>query len=112
MNNEVMQRLADIARQKAELSEEEDKIRQEVLVPAFFIAIRLGWLERAIKKTNFAYTSPFLLGIAKRSMGLCFFILITTFVIPMALYPEVVPVLFGTVVLLLGFSVGNIQKRI
>ena len=31
MNNEVMQRLADIARQKAELSEEEDKIRQEVL---------------------------------------------------------------------------------
>ena len=49
---------------------------------------------------------------AKRSMGLCFFILITTFVIPMALYPEVVPVLFGTVVLLLGFGVGNIQKRI
>ena len=31
MNNEVMQRLADIARQKAKLSEEEDKIRQEVL---------------------------------------------------------------------------------
>lgn len=83
-----------------------------VWIPAFFIAIRLGWLERAIKKTNFAYTSPFLLGMAKRSMGLCFFILITIFVIPMALYPEVVPVLFGTVVLLLGFGVGNIQKRI
>ena len=32
MNNEVMQRLADIARQKAELSEEEEKIRQEVLL--------------------------------------------------------------------------------
>lgn len=83
-----------------------------VWIPAFFLSARLGWIERAIKKTNFAYTSPFLLGIAKRSMGFCFFVLITTFVIPIALYPEVVPALFGAVVILLGFGVGNIQKRI
>lgn len=83
-----------------------------VWIPAFVLAVRLGWLERAVKKTNFAYTSPFLLGLARRSMGLCFFTLITVFVTPMALYPDIVPLLFGMVVLLLGFAVGHVQKRI
>ena len=83
-----------------------------VWIPACLLALRLGWLERAIKKTNFAYTSPFLLGMARRSMGLCFFTLMTIFVIPIALYPDIVPLLFGVLVLLLGFAVGHVQKRI
>lgn len=67
MNNEVMQRLADIARQKAELSEEEDKIRQEVLAEVretvrrfnFTEAELLGGDSKKRIKGEAAFKSPY-----------------------------------------------------
>ena len=67
MNNEVMQRLADIARQKAELSEEEEKIRQEVLAEVretvrrfnFTEAELLGGDSKKRIKGEAAFKSPY-----------------------------------------------------
>lgn len=67
MNNEVMQRLADIARQKAELSEEEDKLRQEVLAEVretirrfnFTEAELLGVGSKKRIKAEAAFKSPY-----------------------------------------------------
>ncbi len=83
-----------------------------VWIPAFLLAFRLGWLERGIKKAGFAYTSPQLLGLSAKLVGLSFCALISTFVFPMATYPEVVPLFFASVVILVGFGATNIQKRI
>lgn len=62
-----MQRLADIARQKAELSEEEDKIRQEVLAEVretvrrfnFTEAELLGGDSKKRIKGEAAFKSPY-----------------------------------------------------
>lgn len=81
-------------------------------LPAIVIAVRTGFLERDIKKSGFAHTSPTIQHHAFKAIGGAVFVLLASFLLPVALPPVAVPVLYGIVVLLTGIACSNMQKRI
>lgn len=83
-----------------------------IWLPAFIMSALVGWLERAIKKTGFGYTSPIVFTLSWRTLFCTFLVLVISFLCPTPIPPVVVPALLGFVAILLGFAVGNIQKRI
>lgn len=81
-------------------------------LPAIVISVRTGFLERDVKKSGFAHTSPTIQHHAFKAIGGAVFILLASFLLPLALPPVAVPVLYGVVVLLIGIACSNMQKRI
>lgn len=81
-------------------------------LPAIIISVRTGFLERDVKKSGFAHTSPTIQHHAFKAIGGAVFILLASFLLPLALPPVAVPVLYGVVVLLIGIACSNMQKRI
>lgn len=83
-----------------------------IWLPAFLISAWGGWLQRAVKKTNFGYTSPFLFSYSWRTLAGILLILVISFLCPIPMPPALVPALLGVMAVLLGLCFGNIQKRI
>lgn len=83
-----------------------------IWLPAFAISAAAGLLERAVKKTDFGYASPFVFSYAWRAVVLCFIVLLMSFLCPVPMPPSVVPALLGVIAVLLGLCFGNVQKRI
>lgn len=83
-----------------------------VWLPAFVIAGICGWLERAVKKTDFGYTSPVLFAHSWRAMICALLLLLVSFLCPMPMPPLIVPALLGFMAILVGLCLGNVQKRI
>lgn len=81
-------------------------------IPAVVISVRTGFLEREIKKSGFQHTSPTIQHHAFKAIGISVFVLLASFLLPLALPPIAVPVLYGFVVLLIGIACSNMQKRI
>ena len=81
-------------------------------IPAILISVRTGLLERDVKKSGFAHTSPIIQYHAFKAIGFAVFVLLASFLLPLALPPMAVPVLYGIVVLLIGVATSNMQKRI
>lgn len=81
-------------------------------LPAIIISVRTGFLERDVKKSGFAHTSPTIQHHAFKAISGAVFILLASFLLPLALPPVAVPVLYGVVVLLIGIACSNMQKRI
>ena len=81
-------------------------------LPAFVIAVISGWYDRKIKQTNFQYASPALHLYAWRAVGTLIGMTILSFLVPVAVWPEIYPVVIISVMLLVGMSMGNIVKRI
>lgn len=83
-----------------------------VWLPAFVIAGVCGWLERAVKKTDFGYTSPVLFANSWRALICALLLLLVSFLCPMPMPPSIVPALLGFMAILVGLCLGNVQKRI
>ena len=83
-----------------------------IWLPAFVISAMGGWLERAVKRTDFGYTSPFVFSYSWRTLVCAFLALVISFLCPTPLPPSLVPALLGVIAILLGLCFGNIQKRI
>lgn len=83
-----------------------------VWLPAFVIAGICGWLERAVKKTDFGYTSPVLFANSWRALICALLLLLVSFLCPMPMPPSIVPALLGFMAILVGLCLGNVQKRI
>ena len=83
-----------------------------VWLPAFVIAGVCGWLERAVKKTDFGYTSPVLFANSWRALIYALLLLLVSFLCPMPMPPSIVPALLGFMAILVGLCLGNVQKRI
>ena len=81
-------------------------------IPMAVLALFHGLQDRAIKKTDFGYTSPVLNHWARQviSFGIATTLLI--FFAPIAVNPIVFPVIMAAVTVAMGVAVGNIQKRI
>lgn len=83
-----------------------------VWLPAFVIAGVCGWLERAVKKTDFGYTSPVLFANSWKTLICALLLLLVSFLCPMPMPPSIVPALLGFMAILVGLCLGNVQKRI
>ena len=83
-----------------------------VWLPAFVIAGVCGWFERAVKKTEFGYTSPVLFANSWRALICALLLLLVSFLCPMPMPPSIVPALLGFMAILVGLCLGNVQKRI
>ena len=83
-----------------------------VWLPAFVIAGVCGWLERAVKKTDFGYTSPVLFANSWKALICALLLLLVSFLCPMPMPPSIVPALLGFMTILVGLCLGNVQKRI
>ena len=83
-----------------------------VWLPAFVIAGICGWLERAVKKTDFGYTSPVLFANSWKALICALLLLLVSFLCPMPMPPSIVPALLGFMAILVGLCLGNVQKRI
>ena len=83
-----------------------------VWLPAFVIAGVCGWLERAVKKTDFGYTSPVLFANSWKALICALLLLLVSFLCPMPMPPSIVPALLGFMAILVGLCLGNVQKRI
>lgn|SRR5574344_161022 len=79
-----------------------------LLIPAFIC----GVLERKVKQSNFAYSSPIVTQYATRFfiwLGLATVMLVF---VPIPFPPEIIPIILMVVCVLIGQSIGNIQKRL
>lgn len=83
-----------------------------IWIPAFVISAWAGWLERAVKKTDFGYTSPFVFSVSWKAVVCAFLFLLVSFMCPMPIPPSIVPAVLGVTAILLGLCFGNVQKRI
>ena len=83
-----------------------------VWLPAFVIAGICGWFERAVKKTDFGYTSPVLFANSWKALIYALLLLLVSFLCPMPMPPSIVPALLGFMAILVGLCLGNVQKRI
>lgn len=83
-----------------------------IWVPAFVISAMGGWLERAVKKTDFGYASPFIFSYAWRAVVFGVALMLLSFFCPVPMPPSAVPALLGVIAVLLGLCFGNVQKRI
>ena len=83
-----------------------------VWLPAFVIAGICGWFERAVKKTDFGYTSPVLFANSWKGLICALLLLLVSFLCPMPMPPSIVPALLGFMAILVGLCLGNVQKRI
>ena len=82
-----------------------------IWLPAFAVSAMGGWLERAVKRTYFGYTSPFIFSYSWKTLVCAFLALVISFLCPAPLPPSLVPAMLGVIAILLGLCFGNIQKR-
>lgn len=83
-----------------------------IWIPAFVVACVCGLLERAVKKTDFGYTSPVIVSYAGQGMLLAVLTMGVSFLFPMPVPPVTVPCLLAVAAVLFGLVFGNIQKRV
>ena len=79
-----------------------------VLVPAVYD----GYMMWKIKRTNFAYVSPFFHQYSLEGIKWLFFGLIMVFLAPIAVNPSVIPGFLMIVCAMCGICISNLQKRI
>ena len=80
--------------------------------PILLLAVYHGWNDRAIKKTDFGYTSPVLNHWARQVIALVVMLTLLLFVVPIAIDPFIFPVCLSAIAAATGVAFGNIQKRI
>ena len=83
-----------------------------LLVPLCLVATFDGILQRRIKLENFAMASPLKQRIGTLGSVFCSCALMLWFFLPYAIDPHVAPALLGIIAMLIGLSVGNMQKRL
>lgn len=81
-------------------------------LPLGLLAMYHGWMSRAIKQTDFGYTSPVVNHWARSVMTLITVMTILLFFSPVALYPAIFPTLMAFWSVAAAAAIGNIQKRI
>lgn len=81
-------------------------------LPLGLLAMYHGWMSRAIKQTDFGYTSPVVNHWARSVMTLITVMTILLFFSPVALYPAIFPTLMAFWSVATAAAIGNIQKRI
>lgn len=79
-----------------------------LLVPAFYDGL-MTW---KIKRTNFSYASPVIHRYSVRGTTIVLIGLIIAFFVPFALNPAIIPMSMMVCCVLIGLSVGNLQKRV
>jgi len=79
-----------------------------LIVPAVFD----GYMTWQIKRTNFDYSSPAVHRYSSRGVTYLLFGLMVVFFLPLAIDPIIVPVVMMLTAVLMGLSMGNLQKRI
>lgn len=77
-------------------------------IPAIFD----GWMTWKIKRTNFDYASPVVHRYSMRGVYTATFGLFVVFFLPISIDPIIVPIVLMAITVLLGLSIGNLQKRI
>jgi len=70
-----------------------------------------GWMRRAIKKTNFDYTSPFFSHYSKTTIILLILGSWCALWVPLSLPPWLIPVSYGVIAMAAWILTGNIMKR-
>lgn len=83
-----------------------------ICLPALFVSVIFGLLERQIKRTDFSYTSPTVLRYSWRSCGFLTMLFFMLFVLPLAVPPILVPVVVCFVMLFMGVSLSHLSKKI
>lgn len=81
-------------------------------IPMLALAMVHGSLDRAIKKTDFGYTSPVKNHLARQTVNLCLMATMIAFVLPFAIDPLIFPIFMAIATICTGIAIGNIQKRI
>lgn len=81
-------------------------------LPLGILAVYHGWMSRAIKQTDFGYTSPVVNHWARSFMTFITVLTILLFFSPVALYPVIFPTLMAFWSVATAAAIGNIQKRI
>lgn len=81
-------------------------------IPMAVLALFHGLQDRAIKKTDFGYTSPVLNHWARQVISFGIVTTLLIFFAPIAINPIVFPMIMAAVTVAMGVAVGNIQKRI
>lgn len=79
-----------------------------LLVPAIYD----GMMSWKIKRTNFMYASPVIHRYSIRGIVFIGVISMIAFFMPIAIDPSIIPVILMVACVLLGLSIGNMQKRI
>ena len=79
-----------------------------LLIPA----LHDGYMTWRIKRTNFDYASPVVHRYSSRGIAALTAGLVVLFFLPIAIDPIVVPLVMMAVAILMGLSLGNLQKRI
>lgn len=79
-----------------------------LLVPALYD----GMMTWKIKRTNFMYASPVIHRYSIRGIVFIGVVSMIAFFMPIAIDPSIIPVILMVACVLLGLSVGNMQKRI
>jgi len=79
-----------------------------MLVAAYFE----GYFERRIRKHNFKNASHFLQGMAMSVLRSSYFFVAMLFIIPFAVPPLIYPGIGFMLALIIGISIGNLQKKI
>lgn len=79
-----------------------------LLIPALYDGL-MSW---RIKRTNFGYASPVIHRYSIRGIWVLMGGLLITFLLPVAIHPTVIPSILMVGCVLLGLSMGNMQKRI
>lgn len=79
-----------------------------LLVPAIYD----GFMTWRIKRTNFAYASPVMHRYSLRFTGYIIVGLAIAFFSPIAINPVIIPIAMMVCCVLLGISIGNLQKRV
>lgn len=79
-----------------------------LFLPSVFDGIKT----RAIKKTNFDYASPVIHRYSVRSTFILSIGLLIAFFVPLALNPVLIPLVLMGCCVLVGLTVGNLQKRV
>ncbi len=79
-----------------------------LLIPALYD----GYMTWKIKRTNFAYASPVIHRYSLRGIAFITVISIVAFFMPIAIDSTLIPIVLMAACVLLGLSVGNMQKRI
>ncbi|MBR7889834.1 DUF4400 domain-containing protein [Marinomonas sp. A79] len=79
-----------------------------LLVPAVYDGL-MTW---RIKRTNFDYASPIIHRYGVRSIGYLFLAFCVVSFSPFAVSPLVIPVVMMITCILIGFAIGNFQKRV
>ncbi|RCW98321.1 uncharacterized protein DUF4400 [Marinomonas foliarum] len=79
-----------------------------LLVPAVYDGL-MTW---RIKRTNFDYASPIIHSYGIRSIGYLFLAFCVVSFSPFAVSPLVIPVVMMIACILIGFAIGNFQKRV